>query len=38
VICIETSAGWNDYAALLSPHGYQIVCRTPDNAMFVRFG
>ena len=38
VICIETSAGWNEYRDLLAPHGYEFVCRTPDNAMFVKFG
>ena len=38
LICIETSSGWNEYADLLGPHGYQFICRTPDNAMFARTG
>ena len=34
LICVEASAG--DFIGLLSPHGYQCICMTPDNFIFIR--
>ena len=36
VICSELSCPLERFAAALGPHGYTLVCRTPDNAMFYR--
>jgi hypothetical protein len=36
VICSELSFPLQDFKELLNPHGYELVCRTPDNALFYR--
>jgi FkbM family methyltransferase len=33
-ICVEASSG--NFDALLSPHGYQRICMTPDNFIFLK--
>jgi FkbM family methyltransferase len=38
VICMECMRPVQDLETVLGPHGYQLVCRTPDNAIFYRPG
>jgi FkbM family methyltransferase len=36
LICVEASRPAADFASLLGPHGYQVICVTPDNLIFLR--
>jgi FkbM family methyltransferase len=36
LICVEASRPPGEFTTLLVPHGYQLICLTPDNLIFLR--
>ncbi len=36
VICVEAARPYHEFGDVLAPHGYRLICQTPDNLIFLR--